>query len=87
MRSEKHGESTSELEVTNISVHGFWILLREKEYYLAFAKFPWFKQARISEILNVLLLSEEHLYWPEMDLDLSVEIIENPDKYPEIYKE
>jgi hypothetical protein len=75
------------LEVTNISVHGFWILLREKEYYLAFAKFPWFKQARISEILNVLLLSEEHLYWPEMDLDLSVEIIENPDKYPEIYKE
>jgi hypothetical protein len=75
-----------EVEVTNISAHGFWLLLGEKEIFLPFNDFPWFKDARISEISDVSLLNEEHLYWEKLDIDLTLNMIQNPQKYPLIAK-
>lgn len=69
-------------EVTNISSHGIWILSSEKELFLAYEQFPWFKDKTINEIINV----EDHgrgvLYWPKLDVDLSLEIIEHPERFP-----
>jgi len=75
-----------EVEVTNISVHGFWLLLGENEYFLPFNDFPWFKNARISEISDVALLSDQHLYWGKLDIDLTLNMIQNPRQYPLISK-
>jgi hypothetical protein len=86
MKSLKSGKSTSKVEVTNISEHGFWILLAGKEYFLPFEKFPWFKDVKISSITNVKLFHNHHLYWPDLDVDLSTGIIANPEKYPLLYK-
>ena len=47
------GKSTSGVEVTNISGHGFWLLMADEELFVAFKEFPWFKDASVSEILNV----------------------------------
>ncbi len=82
MRSEALGQSTSELEVTNISKHGFWLLLDEREHFLPFTEFPWFKEAPISAVLNVERLQARHLYWPDLDVDLTVDSIEHPERYP-----
>ena len=81
MRSLKRGKSISKAEVTNISEHGFWIFLDRREYFLAFEQFPWFKDANISKISNVELWHGTHLYWPQLDVDLSLNIIANPEKY------
>ncbi len=35
----------SEVEVTNISRHGFWLLVRGKELFLPYKDFPWFQNA------------------------------------------
>ncbi len=86
MKSEKRGTDTSEIEVSNISLHGFWILVSEKEYFLPFTSFPWFRQAKIDDILNVKLFKNQHLYWPALDIDLTIDIIENPDKFALVYK-
>ena len=40
------GPATSEAEVTNISKHGFWLLVDGRELFLPFAEFPWFKRLR-----------------------------------------
>ena len=82
MKSKTPGRSTLKVEVTNISQHGFWLLFDDKEVFLPFDEFPWFKNAPVSEILKVKLVSPSHLYWPDLDVDLSVESIENPDRYP-----
>lgn len=82
MKSETLGTSTSEIEVTQISKHGIWLLLHEKEQFLSFENFPWFKDASVSAIQNVELLNENHLYWPDLDIDLSVESIDYPDRFP-----
>ena len=82
MKSETLGADTSEVEVTQISKHGIWLLLKEKEYFLSFEGFPWFKDASVSAIQNVNLLSVNHLYWPDLDIDLAVESIEHPERFP-----
>jgi hypothetical protein len=82
MRSETLGAGTSDLEVTNISKHGLWVLRREEELFLPYTDFPWFKHARVSAILNVELTGGDHLYWPDLDVDLTLESIRNPEKYP-----
>jgi len=86
MKSETVGKNISEVEVTNISSHGFWLLIGEKEYFLPFKDFPWFKDARISEISNVSLMNGQHLFWEKLDIDLTLNIIQNPEKYPLISK-
>ncbi|WP_020565568.1 DUF2442 domain-containing protein [Methylosarcina fibrata] len=82
MKSAALGLNTSLVEVTNISRHGFWLLLEDEELFLSFADFPWFRDAAVGKILNVELPSLNHLYWPELDVDLAVESIRHPEKFP-----
>jgi hypothetical protein len=82
MKSEALGKSTSAAEVTNISQHGFWLLINEQEFFVPFQEFPWFKNAPVGFILNVELPQPKHLYWPDLDVDLSVESIEHPERFP-----
>jgi hypothetical protein len=69
-------------EVTNISRHGFWLFLGDRELFLPFDEFPWFENAPVKAILNVERPQPHHLYWPDLDVDLSVDSIEHPERYP-----
>jgi len=86
MRSAQLGRFISEVEVTNISKHGFWLLLGGRELFLPFKEFPWFRDVSLGELLNVELPHPHHLYWPDLDLDLAVESIEHPERFPLISK-
>ena len=81
-RSEPRGNSTSAVEVTNISTYGFRLWLGERELFLPFAEFPWFAEAPVGKIVNVEHPSPDHLYWPDLDLDLCVRSIEHPEEFP-----
>lgn len=82
MKSESTGTDISGVEVLNVSPHGFWLWVRERECFLDFQHFPWFRQATLAQLFSVQLLHEEHLYWPELDVDLDLDRIEHPEKYP-----
>jgi Protein of unknown function (DUF2442) len=86
MKSEMHGRSTSPAEVTNVSPHGFWLFVGNRELFVPFEDFPWFRDASIREITNVQLPSPHHLYWPDLDIDLAVESIEHPERFPLLSK-
>src|SRR3989338_4459376 len=81
MKSQKHGTSTS-VEVLNISVNGIWVYAKGKEYFLSYEDFPWFKDAKISDIQKVKMIHGRHLYWERLDVDLDVESMESPDHFP-----
>ncbi|HLB14688.1 MAG TPA: DUF2442 domain-containing protein [Burkholderiales bacterium] len=82
MSSVAPGASTSEVEVTNVSKHGFWLLIRDQEVFVPFTEFPWFRDASIGQLLNVQLPSPHHLYWPDLDVDLAVESLFHPERFP-----
>lgn len=77
------GASTSrKAEVSNISAHGFWILVDNRELFLPFEEFPWFKDASVAAISRLERPQPHHLYWPDLDVDLTIDSIEHPEKYP-----
>ena len=49
---------------------------------MPYDEFPWFKDQLVKAILNVEEQSEGHFYWPDIDVDLSIESIEHPDRFP-----
>jgi hypothetical protein len=76
------GADTLEVEVTNVSKHGFWLLLGAEELFVPFAEFPWFKDASIAKLLRVERPQAHHLYWPDLDIDLAVDSIRHPERFP-----
>ncbi len=82
MSLEPLGASTLKTEVTGISAHGVWLLAGEDEMFLSYEDFPWFKEVSVGKILNVQEPTPGHFYWPELDVDLGVETIRNPDRFP-----
>ena len=86
MKSAQLGTHTSGAEVTNITSHGVWMLVRGEEKFLPFELFPWFRDAKVSSVYAVELPSENHLYWPELDIDLAVESVDHPERFPLVIK-
>ena len=82
MNSQALGKSISEVEVTNISNNGIWLLAGDKELFMSYEKFPWFKNVTVGEILNVEEPTPGHFYWPDLDVDLDTESIEHPERFP-----
>jgi Protein of unknown function (DUF2442) len=82
MKSAPRGQGTSVVEVANVTSSGFWLLVEDRERFLPFKDFPWFRDATIAELTHVLLPSPHHLYWPTLDIDLAVESLDHPEKYP-----
>ena len=80
------GRSISNLEVTNIDSLGFWLFVDGKEHYLPYESFPWFADATVRQICHVERHGEDHFHWPEIDVDLTLDRIDHPEKYPLKYK-
>ena len=76
------GTDTSIADVTNVSKHGFWLLLGDEELLVPFAEFPWFRHATIEQRCDVQWPTVNHLYWPQLDVDLAVESIRTPALFP-----
>ena len=86
MRSEAPGAAISAAEVTNISPHGVWLLVDERELFLPFTEFPWFREAPVGAICEVTRPRPEHLHWPALDVDLTLESILHPERFPRVAK-
>ena len=82
MSSKTLRKITSAAEVTHISSHGVWLLAGGRELFMSYEDFPWFKDVPVGKILNVEEPVPGHFYWPDLDVDLSAEIIEHPERFP-----
>lgn len=82
MKLRKSGKNTSAAEIQNISEFGIWMLIDQVEYFLSFKEFPWFEQASVQQIYNFEFLFGRHLYWPDLDIDIGLEVLNSPEKFP-----
>jgi len=85
MKLSRLGKSIS-VSVENITPFGIWLFVKEKEYFLSYKQYPYFKDQTLNSIHNVQLLHGYHLYWPGLDVDLEIDNLENPEKYPLQFK-
>jgi len=59
-----------------------WLLAADQELFMSYDDFPWFKSVPLGKILNVEEPTPGHFYWPDLDVDLTAEIIEHPERFP-----
>ena len=76
------GINTSQVEVTHISSHGVWLLAHGHELFMPYENFPWFRDVPVGKILNAVEPTPGHYYWPDLDVDLTEEIISHPERFP-----
>jgi hypothetical protein len=82
MKSKTPGTDTSTVEISNIGRHGMWICVGDAEYFMSYEEFPWFRDAKVKDILDVQLLHGHHPHWPRLDVDLGIDCLANPSRYP-----
>ena len=81
MKSSKSGTSIL-VSVENITPFGIWLFVEGREYFLSYKDYPYFRDQTLKSIQAVKLVHDYHLYWPELDVDLEVDNLQNPEKYP-----
>jgi len=65
----------------NLTGEGINILVHGHEYFLEFTDFPWFEYCNVTELRNITA-DKWGVYWNDLDIDLSIESIETPEKFP-----
>ena len=73
-------------QITDVTQFGIWLLINRKEYYIPYERYPFFKDAKIADIYNYEFLNNHHLYWPNLDIDIDLDALEHPEKYPLIHR-
>ncbi len=81
MKLAKRGKSISAIDI-NLTQFGMWLCLSDEEFFLSYEDYPFFKTAKVNDIYQVELHHKNHLYWPNLDVDLSVDILKNPHHFP-----
>jgi len=82
MKSKTLGKNTDKAEITHISANGVWLLAGGRELFMSYENFPWFKDAPVGNIIQIEETHIGHFYWPDLDVDLTTEIIEHPERFP-----
>lgn len=81
MKLEHHGKSIS-VAVDKITKEGVWLSIDSHSYLLDFIRYPWFENAQASKVFQAEPIGREGICWDELDIDLSLDSILNPDRYP-----
>ena len=77
-----HGTVTSPVEVVQLTPHGVWLAYHDEEFFLDHDQFPWFQHATAAQVFNIQEISPQHFYWPDIDVDLDLERIKHPHRFP-----
>jgi hypothetical protein len=73
-------------QITSIEQDGFWLLTNEGEFFVPFERYHAFRKGRVDQIFN-FDQDDEAFYWPELDIDIELDALKNPEKYPLIFRE
>jgi len=83
--SKKVGTSTS-VKVLTITSGGILLVIEDREFFLPYSRAPWFKNAPVSEVFNVEMSGKRSIRWNMLDVDLEIESLLYPEKYPLVAK-
>lgn len=56
------------------------------DYFLSYNRVPWMKDASISSVLNITKEGRSAISWPDLDVDLEIDSLRYPERYPLVMK-
>ena len=79
LENNTNATSASVLMINN---QGIMISVAGNDYFLSYNRVPWLKDATVRNILNIKMLGNNAVEWPDLDVDLEVESLKHPERYP-----
>ena len=83
--SKQNTKHTS-VSVRTIMPDGIFLTVYGSDYYLSYNRLPWFRNAKISDIFNVEMIGDEAIRWDALDIDLEIDSLRYPERYPLVMK-
>ena len=74
------------VSVLMINAQGIMLSVLGNDYFISYNRMPWLKDARISDVLNVHMSGRSAIEWKNLDIDLEIESLKHPERYPLIMK-
>ena len=74
------------VSVLMINAQGIMLSVQGNDYFISYNRMPWLKDARISDVLNVRMSGRSAIEWTSLDIDLEIESLKHPERYPLIMK-
>jgi len=83
--STTNGTNTS-VKVHAIVANGIMIEAHSNVYFLPYNSNPWFENAKVADVFDIESVGHTGIRWNALDVDLSIESLIHPEKYPLIAK-
>lgn len=81
----KNSQDTS-VSVLMINDKGIMLSVKGNDYFVSYNRIPWMKHACISDALDVKMSGRNAIEWPKLDVDLEIDSLKHPERYPLIMK-
>ena len=83
--SRNNSRSTS-VNVLMINAQGIMRSVLGQDFFLSYNRIPWMQDAPIRSVLNVQMSGPAAIEWPDLGVDLEIESLRHPERYPLIIK-
>ena len=82
----KNNTNNTSVSVLMINGQGIMISVCGQDYFLSYNRIPWMREASINDVLDVRMCGSEAIEWPRLDIDLEIESLRHPERYPLLIK-
>ena len=82
----KNNSSNTSASVLMINAQGIMLSICGHDYFLSYNRIPWMQDAPIRNVLNVQMSGDEAIEWPDLDVDLEIDSLRHPERYPLVIK-
>jgi hypothetical protein len=69
-----------------INAQGIMLSVCGNDYFLSYNRIPWMRDASINNVLNVKMSGRNAIEWPDLNVDLEIDSLKHPERYPLIIK-
>ncbi|CAK7029952.1 MAG: hypothetical protein BACD_01773 [Bacteroides rodentium] len=80
-----NSQNTS-VSVLMINAQGIMLSVKGNDFFISYNRVPWLRDARISDVLNVRMCGHSAIEWEALGVDLEIESLKHPERYPLIMK-
>jgi len=84
--SLKSNTNSTLVDVLMINDRGIMISVLGQDYFLSYNRVPWMRDATINEVLDIRMSGKNAIEWPKLDVDLEIESLRHPERYPLLIK-
>ena len=72
--------------VLMINSQGMMLSVQGQDYFVSYNRVPWLRDVRVGSVLNVQMCGRNAIEWPELDVDLEIDSLRHPERYPLVMK-